>query len=61
MELQFNDNGNGIGLIKLNGWLDIIGTREIETNLTGYYSGDNRFIGSEFSCIHRHSAAYDER
>lgn len=61
MELQCNKNGNGIGLIKLNGRLDIIGTGEIETKFTGYYSGDNRFIGSKFSCTHWHSVAYDQR
>jgi len=41
MELQYNENGNGIGLIKLNGRLDIIGTGEIETKLTGCCAGDN--------------------
>ncbi len=39
MELQCNKNGNGIGLIKLNGSLDIIGTGEIETKFTGLLFG----------------------
>ena len=41
MELQYNEDGNGIGLIKLNGRLDIIGTGDVETKFTGYCSGDN--------------------
>jgi len=41
MEFHFGELDNGIGLIKLGGKLDIIGTGEIETKFTGYCSGDN--------------------
>jgi anti-anti-sigma factor len=40
MEIHYNELDNGIGLIKLNGTLDIIGTGDIETKFTGYCSGD---------------------
>jgi anti-sigma B factor antagonist len=41
MEIHFGEIDNGIGLIKLDGKLDIIGTGEIETKFTGYCSGDH--------------------
>ena len=40
MELRYNELDNGIGLIKLSGRLDIIGTGEIETKFAGYCAGD---------------------
>lgn len=40
MEIHYSELGNGIGLIKLNGKLDIIGTGEIETKFAGYCTGD---------------------
>ncbi len=41
MEFDYSELDNGIGLIKLGGKLDILGTGEIETKFTGYSSGDN--------------------
>ncbi len=41
MEFHYDELDKGIGLIKLGGKLDIIGTGEIETKFTGYCSGDN--------------------
>jgi anti-anti-sigma factor len=40
MEIHYSELDNGIGLIKLNGKLDIIGTSEIETKFAGYCAGD---------------------
>jgi len=40
MEIHYNELDNGIGLIRLSGKLDIIGTGEIETKFVGYSSGD---------------------
>jgi anti-sigma B factor antagonist len=40
MQISYSDLDNGIGLIKLFGQLDILGTGEIETKFTGYCSGD---------------------
>lgn len=40
MEIRFKELDNGIGLIKLIGELEIIGTGEIETKFAGYCSGD---------------------
>ena len=40
MEIHYNELDNGIGLIKLIGKLDIIGTGEIETKFTGCCAGD---------------------
>jgi len=40
MEIHYSELKNGLGLIKLNGTLDIIGTGDIETKFTGYCSGD---------------------
>jgi anti-anti-sigma factor len=40
MEMHYSQLDNGIGLIKLGGKLDIIGTGEIETKFTGYCAGD---------------------
>ena len=40
MEIHYSELDKGIGLIKLNGTLDIIGTGDIETKFTGYCSGD---------------------
>ena len=40
MELGYTELDNGIGLIKLGGKLDIIGTGEIEIKFAGYCSGD---------------------
>jgi anti-anti-sigma factor len=39
MEIHYNELDNGIGLIKLSGRLDIIGTGEIETKFVGYCAG----------------------
>lgn len=41
MEIHVSEIDNGIGLIKLVGTLDVIGTGEIETKFSGYCSGDN--------------------
>jgi anti-sigma B factor antagonist len=41
MEIHYSELDNGIGLIKLAGELDIIGTGKIETQFTGYCSGEN--------------------
>jgi len=41
MEIDYNELGHGIGLIKLSGELDIVGVGEIEIKFTGYCSGDN--------------------
>ncbi len=40
MEIHVSEIDNGIGLIKLVGTLDVIGTGEIETKFSGYCSGD---------------------
>jgi len=40
MEIHVREMNNGIGLIKLVGKLDVIGTGEIETKFSGYCSGD---------------------
>jgi anti-anti-sigma factor len=40
MEIQYSDMDNGIGLIKLIGKLDIIGTGQIEIKFAGYCAGD---------------------
>jgi len=40
MEIHYSELDNGIGLIKLSGKLDIIGTGEIEAKFAGYCSGD---------------------
>ncbi len=40
MEIHYSELDNGIGLIKLIGKLDIIGTGEIETKFTSYCAGD---------------------
>ena len=40
MNVDYNELDNGIGLIKLGGKLDIIGTGEIETKFAGYCAGD---------------------
>jgi anti-anti-sigma factor len=41
MEIKYNELDNGIGLIKLNSKLDIIGVGEIETKFVGYCAGEN--------------------
>jgi anti-sigma B factor antagonist len=41
MEMNYSELDNGIGLIKLNGELDIIGVGKIETKFTGYCAGEN--------------------
>ncbi|MFN8381319.1 MAG: STAS domain-containing protein [Anaerolineales bacterium] len=41
MEIKYSELDNGIGLIKLFGKLDVIGTSEIESKFAGYCSGDN--------------------
>jgi anti-sigma B factor antagonist len=40
MNMDYSELDNGIGLIKLDGKLDIIGTGEIETKFAGYCAGD---------------------
>ena len=40
MELQYNEQENGIRVIKLTGKLDINGHREIENQFTEYCSGE---------------------
>lgn len=40
MEFDYSELDNGIGLIKLDGKLDIIGVGEIETKFSGYCSGE---------------------
>lgn len=44
MEMQYSELENGIGLIKLIGKLEIMGTGAIETKFTGYCSGDNVYV-----------------
>ncbi len=40
MKIRVNEMDNGIGVIKLGGTLDVVGTGEIETKFSGYCSGD---------------------
>ncbi len=40
MEINYQALDNGIGLMKLDGRLDIIGSGEIETRFAGYCSGE---------------------
>ncbi len=40
MEIRYNELDKGIGLIQLNGVLDIMGAGEIETKFAGYCSGE---------------------
>jgi anti-sigma B factor antagonist len=40
MEIHYSELEKGMGLIKLDGTLDIIGTSEIEIKFAGYCSGD---------------------
>ena len=40
MKIRVNEMDNGIGVIKLGGTLDVVGTGEIETKFFGYCSGD---------------------
>ena len=51
MEIHYDELDNDIGLIKLNGKLDIIGTGEIETKFAGYCSGDKARIVVDLSKV----------
>jgi anti-anti-sigma factor len=51
MELQYNEQSNGIRLIKLNGRLDIIGTGAIETKFAGYCAGENPRIAVDLADV----------
>jgi anti-sigma B factor antagonist len=51
MEIHYNELENGIGLIKLNGKLDIIGVGEIETKFAGYCSGDKTRVVVDLSQV----------
>ena len=47
--MNFGELDSGIGLIKLKGKLDIIGTGEIETRFTGYCAGDKVHVVVDLS------------
>jgi anti-anti-sigma factor len=49
MELQYNEQNNGIRLIKLKGRLDIIGTGAIEIKFAGYCAGENPRIAVDLA------------
>jgi anti-anti-sigma factor len=49
MDLRYSELDNNIGLIKLTGKLDIIGTGEIETKFAGHCSGDNMRVVVDLS------------
>jgi anti-sigma B factor antagonist len=51
MEIHYSELDKGIGLIKLSGQFDIIGTGEIETKFTGYCSGDKVLVIADLSGV----------
>jgi anti-anti-sigma factor len=51
MEIQYNELGSGIRLIKLIGNLDIMGVNEIEIKFTGYCSGENARVLVDLSGV----------
>jgi anti-anti-sigma factor len=51
MQMQYSEQDNGIGLIKLAGKLDIIGAGEIEIKFAGYCSGDKARMAVDLSDV----------
>ena len=51
MEIDFQELDHGIGLIKLTGRLDIVGTSRIETKFAGYCSGDKALVVVDMSGV----------
>ena len=51
MEIEYNEFGNGIRLIKLIGKLDIVGVNEIETKFTGYCAGKGVRVLVDLSAV----------
>jgi anti-anti-sigma factor len=57
MEMRYDKLDNEIGLIKLNGTLDIIGTGEIEAEFTGYCAGEKIRVVVDLSEVNFLSSA----
>jgi len=51
MEIHYGELNNGIGVIRLSGKLDIIGTGEIETKFAGYCTGDKARVVVDISKV----------
>lgn len=51
MQMQYSEQDNGIGLIKLAGKLDIIGAGEIEIKFARYCSGDKARMAVDLSDV----------
>jgi len=51
MEIEYNELGSGIRLIKLIGNLDIVGVNEIEIKFTGYCAGEKVRVLVDVSAV----------